>query len=55
MGLMATRSINDSSLDPEEKNEDEETERERIKKKIISAIFFDCMLTNSSVFLRVIT
>lgn len=36
---MATRSINDPSLDPEEKNGDEETERERRKKKIISAIF----------------
>lgn len=36
---MATRSINDPSLDPEEKNGDEETERERIKKKFISAIF----------------
>ena len=34
---MAARSINDPSLDPEEKNGDEETER--IKKKIISATF----------------
>lgn len=38
-GLMATRSINDPSLDPEEKNGDKETERERMKKGIISAVF----------------